>query len=75
MMVIYLFGISIVGREEAIALAENCGALATTDGVHFPASVIVVHDVGESPAYTWHPLNQSFPEVVEGYGYLHDLVS
>lgn len=49
--------------------------MAATDGVHEPVGVVVVDDVEETPSAPWHSLHQSFAEMVEGDGHLHDRVA
>ena len=74
MMYIYLFS-SFVGRSnEPVALTDDSWMLATSNGVHKPVGVVIIHHVEESPSAPWHSLHQSLPEMVECNRHLHHLV-
>lgn len=67
----YLLTIWIQGGNETIALADDGGVLAPTDGIHEPMSVVIVDHMNEAPPAPRHPLDQPLPKVVERHRYLH----
>jgi len=70
-MLRHLLGRAIDRCEETIALAVDCGVRTSTDGVHFPVGVIVVHHMKVAVSASGHALHEPFPEMVEGNCYLH----
>lgn len=36
--------------------------------------VVIVNNMKEAPSAPWHPLNQSFPEMIESQSHLHDFI-
>lgn len=60
--------------NEPVTLADDGRVHVTTNCIHYPLCVVIVHNMEESKSAPWHSLNQSLPEVVEGERYLHVLV-
>lgn len=60
--------------KEPVTLADDGRVHVSTNSIHYPMGVVIVHHVEESKSAPWHPLNQSLPKVVEGHRNLHDLV-
>lgn len=60
--------------DEPISLADDGGAVATSDGVRLPLCVVVVDHMNEPKSHRRQPLCQSFSEMVVRKGHLHYLV-
>ena len=70
----YLFCGIAIRSNEPVTLADDSRVHVTTNSIHHPMCVVIVHNMEEPKSTPWHSLNQSLPEVVEGQRYLHVLV-
>lgn len=70
-MLRHLLGGAIGRCEESITLAVDCRVSTSTDGVHFPMGVVVVHHMEVAVSASGHALHKPFPKMVEGNCYLH----
>lgn len=56
-------------------MAVDGGLCASTNCIHLPVSVVIVHHMEIPMSTPWHPLNETSSKMVVSNGYLHLLVS
>lgn len=69
----YLLGERMIG-DISIALADDGGMAASTNGIALPMSVVIVNYMEISKSAPRQSLHQSLPKMVESYCHLHFVV-
>ena len=71
----YLLAIFFRRSNETVALTYNGRIHVSTNCIHFPMSIVIVHHMDQTKSGPWHSLNQSLAKMVKSYRYLHFLVN
>lgn len=66
----YLLSTRIGWCSEAVILTINSRASTSSNCVHSPLKVVVVHHMNVSPPYPWHPLHEPLSKLVQSYRHL-----